>query len=375
MHKIIFTCIISISCLFSTISAQTNEPIRVGVFVDLTGQTASFGISTFSGIKIAVDEINENGGIEGRKIEIILEDNQGLPENTKVAVQKLISEKKVHVLIGEVLSTNSLAAAPIAQAAKIPMITPSSTNEKVTKVGDYIFRACFIDSFQGEAMAKFAFETLKFKRIAVLTDFNSDYSKGLSETFATTFNRLGGKIVSQKTYFQGDEDYFQQLNAIKKVNPDAIYISGYYNSVGVLAKQAREMKIKAVFLGGDGWDAPDIWQFAGNALDNSFITNHFSINSPSEKAQKFAASYKKLFGLDADAFASLAYDSVLMIADSVKRANSTEPEKLRNALSTIKDLDGVTGKITINNSRNVDKSAVILRLKNPNFIYHSTVTP
>lgn len=375
MKNIFFCLLIAVSLLISTISAQSDETIRVGVFLDLTGQTASFGISSYSGIKMAVDEINNAGGIEGNKIEIVLEDNQGKPENTKEVVTKLLNEKKVHVLIGEVLSTNSLAAAPIAQAAKIPMITPSSTNERITKVGDYIFRTCFIDTFQGEAMAKFAFETLKLKRIAVLTDFNSDYSKGLSETFAITFNRLGGKIVSQKTYFQGDEDYFQQLKAIKGVNPDGIYVSGYYNSVGVLAKQARDLKINSVFLGGDGWDAPDLWLTAGNSLDNSFITNHFSTESPTEKVKTFSANYKKLFGLDADAFAALAYDSVYLIADSVKRAKSIEPAKLRDALATTKELELLTGKLTMNASRNPTKSAVILKLKNPNFIFHSTVSP
>lgn len=367
--------IILLCFLISTISGQTEETIRVGVFLDMTGQTASFGLSTFSGIKMAVDEINAKGGVEGKKLEIFLEDDQGKPENARIAVQKLINQQKVHAIIGEVLSTNSLAGAPFAQAAKVPMITPSSTNEKITKVGDYIFRACFIDNFQGEAMAKFAFETLKVKRVAILTDFNSDYSKGLSETFGTTFNRLGGKVVSQKTYFQGDEDYFQQLKAIKGVNPDAIYISGYYNSVGVIAKQAREMKINAVFLGGDGWDAPDLWDSSGNSLNNSYITNHFSIDSPTEKVKQFSANYKKLFGLNTDAFAALAYDSTYLLADAISRAKSTESSKLREAIAYTKNFEGVTGKITINNSRNADKPAFILKLQNPNFIYNSTVEP
>lgn len=368
-------CLLSTIALFSTVSAQTEETIRVGVFLDMTGQTASFGISTFSGIKMAVDEINAKGGVDGKKIEIFLEDDQGKPDNAKLAVQKLISEKNVHAIIGEVLSTNSLTAAPIAQAAKIPMITPSSTNEKITKVGDYIFRACFIDNFQGEAMARFALETLKIKRVAILTDFNSDYSKGLSDTFGTTFNHLGGKVVSQKTYFQGDEDYSQQLKAIKGANPDAIYISGYYNSVGIIAKQAREMGIKSIFLGGDGWDAPDLWDLAGNSLNNAYITNHFTITSPDEKAKIFTANYKKLFGLDADAFAALAYDSVYLLADALSRAKTTESSKLRDALAITKDLHGVTGKITMNNSRNANKPAFILKIQNPHFIYNSTVEP
>ena len=375
MKNIFSAFVISLFLLISTIFAQTEETIRVGVFVDMTGQTASFGISTFSAIKMAADEINANGGINGRKIELFLEDNQGQPENTKTVVTKLINETMVHALLGEVLSTNSLVAAPIAQAAKIPMITPSSTNTRVTKIGDYIFRTCFIDELQGEAMAKFAFENLRFKRIAVLTDFNSDYAKGLSETFAVTFNRLGGKIVAQKTYFQGDEDYFQQLQAIKKVNPDAIYLTGYYNAVGVIAKQAREMKINVPFLGGDGWDSPSLFQLSDNSLNNSYITDHFSLQTPSEKVKKFSTNYKKLFGLAPDAFAALAYDAMYVLADSVKRANSTDRQRLREAIAATKDFEGVTGKITINSARNADKPVIIQKLQNPYFIYHSTIQP
>lgn len=375
MKNIIFICLISISLLFSTVVAQSDETIRVGVFADMTGQTASFGVSTLSGIKMAVDEINAKGGVNGREIEILLEDNQGLPENTKKIVEQLIKEDKVHALIGEVLSTNSLAAAPLAQAAKVPMITPSSTNSRVTKVGDYIFRTCFIDEFQGEAMAKFAFENLKIRRIAVLTDFNSDYAKGLSDTFANTFSRLGGRIVSQKTYFQGDEDYFQQLQAIKKSNPQAIYLTGYYNAVGVIAKQARQMQINVPFLGGDGWDSPNLFQLSENSLNNSYITDHFSLQSPSEKVKNFSADYKKLYGLDADGFAALAYDAMYVLADSIQRAKSTDSQKLRDAIAATKDFNGVTGKITINNSRNANKPVVILKLQNPDFIYHSIVQP
>ena len=375
MKNIIFICLISLFLLFSTVFAQSDETIRVGVFADMTGQTASFGVSTLSGIKMAVDEINAKGGVNGRGIEILLEDNQGLPENTKKIVEQLIKEDKVHALIGEVLSTNSLAAAPLAQAAKVPMITPSSTNSRVTKVGDYIFRTCFIDEFQGEAMARFAFENLKMRRIAVLTDFKSDYAKGLSDTFATTFTRLGGRIVSQKTYFQGDEDYSQQLEAIKQSNPQAIYLTGYYNAVGVIAKQARQMKINVPFLGGDGWDSPNLFQLSENSLNDSYITDHFSLQSPSEKVKKFSADYKKLYGLEADSFAALAYDAIYVLADAIQRAKTTESQKLRDAIATTKDFNGVTGKITINKFRNADKTAVILKLQNPHFIYHSTVQP
>ena len=375
MRKFICLVLLIIVSFVPLIQAQNADPIRVGVFLDMTGETSSFGISTFSGIKMAFDEINARGGVNGRQLEIFLEDDQGRPEMAQAAAGKLIAESRVHALLGEVLSTNSLAAAPVAQAGGVPMITPSSTNEKITKVGDYIFRTCFIDSFQGEAMARFAFQNLKLRRIALLTDFNSDYAKGLSEKFAATFTLLGGKIVVQKTFFQGDEDYFQQLDAVQQSRPDGVYIAGYYNSVGVIARQARSMKINSVFLGGDGWDSPDIWKLGSGSLNNSYITNHFAANDPAENVKKFTASYKSLFGLEPDAFAALAYDAANLLADAVKRAGSTDGRKIRDAIAATKDFPGVTGKITINDSRNAKKPAVILKLQNPNFVYHSTVQP
>ena len=244
--------VLSLACERRNGGTTTSEtgPIRVGIYGDLTGRTANFGQSTENGVRMAADEINKAGGLNGRQIELFSEDDQGRPEQAATVVTKLINQDKVHAIIGEVASGNSLAAAPICQGAKIPMISPSSTNPKVTEVGDYIFRVCFIDPFQGEVMAKFAVNTLNAKTAAILSDFNSPYSLGLTEFFRENFKKLGGQIVIEQSYTQGDPNYTGQLTSIRAAKPDVIYIPGYYSEVGVIAKQAKQL----------GITSPDAWR-------------------------------------------------------------------------------------------------------------------
>jgi branched-chain amino acid transport system substrate-binding protein len=356
---------------------QTNDTIRVGVFLDMSGQTSSFGTATYNGIKMAVAEINASGGVDGRMIKIYLEDDEGRPERAKFVVEKLISEEKVNVIIGEVASANSLAGGRIAQEAKIPMITPASSNPKVTEVGNYIFRACFIDPFQGEAMAKFSFNELRNKRVAILSDVSSDYAKGLNETFSRTFTKLGGKIITKQLYAQRDSDFRAQLTEIRKLKPDAIYLSSYYAEVGVIAKQVRELKLNVPLLGGDGWDSPEIWNIGGKALNNSYITNHFALDNPNEKVQQFAGNYESKFYAKPESLAALGYDTIYLLANAVRRAKSTDGEQLRDAIAQTKNFSGVTGNININEDRNAVKPVVILKLnaQNNQFIYYSTIKP
>ncbi len=356
---------------------QTKEPIRVGVLLDMSGQTSSFGTWTYNGINMAVAEINASGGIDGRRIEIFLEDDEGRPERAKEVIRKLISEKEVHAIIGEVASSNSLAAAPVAQEAKIPMITPASTNKKVTEVGNYIFRACFVDPFQGEAMAKFAFAELKIKRVVIMTDESSDYSKGLTDTFNRTFTQLGGKVIMKQSYTQFDPDFKIQLRAIRKLKPDAIYLPGYYGQVAIIAKQARGLNINVPLLGGDGWDSPELWKLGGQALNNSYITNHFVNDNPATEVQKFSNTYKTKFYGNPDSLAALGYDTTYILADAIRRAKTTDGEKLRDAIAQTKNFSGVTGNININEARNAVKPVVILKLnaQNKQFNYHSTIKP
>lgn len=387
MKRIILTIMTAISVILpmacvdkgGTNTGQTGggDTIKVGVFADLTGQTSSFGQSTKNGIQLAMDEINAAGGINGKKIQIIVEDDQGRPEQAKTVVSKLISQDKVVAVLGEVASTNSLAAAPVAQEAKIPMITPSSTNPKVTQTGDYISRVCFIDPFQGSVMAKFASKTLNAKTAAILGDFNSDYSKGLTEFFKGEFTKAGGKIVIEKSYTQTDSDYKGQLTAIRDAKPDVIYVPGYYGQVGIIAKQAREIGVDVPLLGGDGWDSPDLWKLGGESLKNAYISNHYSVDDPAPAIQKFVAAYKAKFNTSPDALAALAYDSMNILADAMKRAGGTDSAKLKDAINATKDFAGVTGSITLNAQRDAVKPAVVLSLDPAKsaFVYKETIKP
>lgn len=361
-----------------TVSNNNNgNSIKIGVFADLTGQTSAFGQSTKNGVQLAVDEINAGGGVVGKKLEVVIEDDQGRPEQAKTVVSKLVNQDKVQVLIGEATSTNSLAAAPVAQEAKIPMISHGSTNEQVTQVGNYIFRICFIDSFQGSVMAKFAANNLKAKTAAIIGDVNSTYSKGLTEVFEQEFTKLGGKIVSKQSYTQNDPDFKGQLTTIRAVNPDVIYIPGYYGQVGIIAKQARELGMKMPLLGGDGWDAPEIWKLGGEGLKNTFISNHYASDNPAPEVQNFVKSYKDKYGVQPDSMAVLAFDAIKLLADAIKRAGGADSEKLREAIAQTKDFPAVTGKISINERRDAVKLAVVLELDPAKgaYVYKETINP
>ena len=359
-------------------AGPAGDTIKVGVYGDLTGQTSSFGQSTKNGIQLAVDEINGAGGVMGKKIELVIEDDQGRPEQAKTVVQKLISQDKVQAVLGEVASTNSLAAAPVAQEAKIPMITPSSTNPKVTETGDYISRVCFIDPFQGSVMAKFASNTLHAKTAAILGDVNSDYSKGLTQFFETEFTKLGGRVVAKEAYTQTDPDFKGQLTKIRNLTPDVIYVPGYYGQVGIIAKQARELDMNMPLLGGDGWDSPELWKLGGDSLKNAFISNHYSAENPAPEIQNFVKAYKAKFNVEPDSLAALAYDAAKVLADAIKRAGgASDSAKLKDAINATKDFAGVTGKISLDPGRNAVKPAVVLELDPAagKFKYKETIAP
>jgi len=347
--------------------------IVVGYYGDLTGRTSNFGVSTRNGVLMAADEINKAGGINGRQITILSEDDEGRPEKAATVVTKLIDQDRVIALLGEVASGNSLAAAPKAQSAHVPMISPSSTNPAVTQVGDYIFRVCFIDPFQGEVMAKFAANTLKAKTAAIMLDFNSPYSRGLTEFFEKSFTKLGGRVLSKQSYTQGDRDYKGQLTSIRSLNPDVIYVPGYYGEVGVIAKQAKQLDIKAPLLGGDGWDAPQLWELGGDAINGSFISNHYSVEDPSPAIQKFVADFKSRYNVVPDALAALGYDAMRVLADALKRSGTSAGPALRDAIAATKEFPGVTGVITIDAERNAVKPAVVLKLQGGKYVYQQTI--
>jgi len=364
------------SCASPQKNAADHATIAIGFFGDLTGPTFNFGLSAKNGVLMAADEINQAGGINGHQIDIVIEDDKGSPEEAAQAAGKLIDRYKVVAIIGAGASGNSLAAAPKAQSARVPLIAPSSTNPAVTEAGDYIFRACFIDGFQGEVMAKFAANTLKAKRAAIMLDFNSPYSRGLTQFFEFSFAKLGGEIVVKQSYSQGDADYRGQLSAIKAANPDVIYIPGYYGDVAIIAKQARQLGLTMPLLGADGWDAPELWELGGDALNGAYISNHYSADDPAETIQKFVKSYRQRYSnLTPDAHAALAYDALRFLAEAIQRAGTTEGSKLRDALAETKNFAGVTGIISMDRDRNAVKSAVVLKLEDLKYIYQETIQP
>lgn len=356
-------------------STGSDAEIVIGEVGSLTGSEATFGISTHQGIELAFNEINEKGGVKGKKLKLVTLDNQGRPDEAATAVTKLISQNRVRAVLGEVASSRSLAMAPIAQANKIPMISPSSTNPKVTEQGDYIFRVCFIDPFQGQVMAKFAKNNLNLSRVAILRDVKNDYSIGLSDFFIKEFQNLGGIIVGDQTYTGGDTDFKAQLTSLKTQDAEALFVPGYYTDVGLIARQAREIGINAPLLGGDGWDSPKLLEIGGDALNGSYFSTHYSPEDTSPQIQGFIARFKDRYGVVPDGLAAMGYDAALVLADSLERAKSDSADDLRNAISETKDFQGVTGKITIDQNRNAVKAATVLKVEKGVQKFAATVNP
>jgi len=356
----------------------TTGDIVVGMYGSLTGDGASFGQSSREGTELAVDEINNAGGLlGGRKIKLLVEDDQSKPEEASNAVTKLVTQDKVVAVLGEVASRRSLAAAPICQKYMIPMISPSSTNERVTQVGDYIFRVCFIDPFQGEVLAKFAYNNLKARKVAILKDIQQDYSVGLTDSIAKHFTALGGQVLDPVSYSSGDSDFKAILTQVRSQKPDAVFATGYYPEAAIIVRQARELGMKMPLLGGDGW-VGDSLKNGREALNNTYISNHYSGDNPDPVVQNFVKAYRAKFNREPDAIAALAYDAVKVLADAMTRSNSTDGPKLRDALAQA-DVPGVTGRLKINAKRDVDKPAVIQEVTFANgevkFVYKTTINP
>ena len=349
--------------------------LLLGVATSLTGGQATFGISTRNGIELAIKEANAAGGVKGQKVTTRVYDTQGKPEEAAQAVTRLINQDKVLMVLGDVASSNSLAMAEKAQAAGVPMITPSSTNPAVTEKGDYIFRVCFIDPFQGFVMAKFARENLKANNVAVLQDNKSAYSIGLTDVFTRKFTEMGGKITSVESYSQGDTDYRAQLTSIKRAKPDAIYVPGYYSEVGVIARQARQLGLTVPLLGGDGWDSEKLYELGGKAIQGSYFSNHYSPDNPDPRIQKFVSDYKAAYGGVPDALAALAYDAAKVAVEALKKAPDTSGPALKNALAQTKDFPGIAGAITLDDKRNAVKPAVVLKVGDGKSEYVTTVNP
>jgi len=358
----------------------TDQVVNLGAISCMTGGSATFGTSNKNGATMAVEEFNAAGGamVGGVKttVNFINEDDAGSPEVGASAAHKLIDNDKVIGIIGAVMSKVSLAVAPIAQAAGVPEISGTSTNEKVTLVGDYIFRACFIDSFQGTVMANYAYNTLKVKTAACLFDNGNDYPKGLAESFKAGFEKLGGKVVAYEAFTDEDKtvDFKAQLTKIKAAKPEFLYLSGYYGSTALILKQARGMGLNIPAGGGDGWDSPDLVKIGGAAVEGSVFSNHFSKDDPSPKVQAFVTAYTTKYGAAPDAFAALAYDAAGLFLDAFKTAGSIKGSDIRDAMKNT-TFSGMAGAYKFDENRDPIKSAVILQIKNGQQKYLTTVNP
>ncbi|HVK61811.1 MAG TPA: ABC transporter substrate-binding protein [Bdellovibrionales bacterium] len=360
----------------ATASSGSANEILVGEYGSFTGSEATFGISTSNGIKMALEEKNKAGGIKGKQIKLISLDNQGKAEEAAAAVTRLITQNGVIAVIGEVASSRSLAAAPIAQQNKIPMISPSSTNPKVTEVGDYIFRVCFIDPFQGTVMAKFARENLKAKRVAILRDVKSDYSVGLADYFISKFKELGGEIVSDQSYQSGEMDFKAQLTQIKGAKPDAVFVPGYYTEVGLIARQAKQLGLSAPLMGGDGWDSSKLYEIGGQAINGNYFSNHYTTESTDPVVVDFIKRYKEKYsGETPDGLAALGYDAARVLFEAMERTKDLKPSEIRDEIAKTKDFVGVTGKISMDPNRNASKPAVVVKVDGTTNRFVTTIAP
>lgn len=357
-------------------TSESSSPIKVGAYLSMTGAQATFGKTTEAGIKLAVQQKNAAGGIMGRQVQLIVYDNQGKTQETGTVVTRLITNDKVVAVLGEVASTQSLAAAPICQSNGVPMISPSSTNPKVTQVGDMIFRVCFIDPDQGYAGARFAVDTLKAGKAAILYDQKQAYSTGLATNFKEWFVKLGGQIATEQAYAGGSTDFAAQINTIKQAAPDVIYVPGYYTDVGTIAKQMRERGVTAPLLGGDGWESPELAKIGGQAIEGAYFSNHYDPRDQRPESIEFVRMYKEAYGEDPGALAALGYDSAVILFDAIERADgSTKGKDLAAALAATKGFKGVTGTITMDANRNASKPMVIVQVKDGAYQFVSTINP
>lgn len=367
--------LLAAACSCGGEKTPATQGIEIGFYGALTGPQATFALSGKNGARLAIDELNRAGGVLGKRLDLLIEDDHNEPSEAASAVSKLITRDHVVALIGENASSRTLAAAPIAQSYKIPMVSPSSTNLEVTKKGDYIFRVCFIDPNQGKALATFARKNLQAQTAALLVDVKSDYSVGLADAIRQSFTSSGGRVVSDVKYAEGDSDFSAQLTAIRPSKPDVLFVPGYYTDAGLIARQARALGIGSTLLGADGWDSPKLAEIGGSAVDGAYFSNHYSLDDPASGVQTFAAAYKKSFGIEPDSIAALSYDAARLIADAMRRAGSTEGKRVRDALAATRSFPGVTGTITMDAGRNPVKPVFILKVENGRPRYAAKIEP
>jgi branched-chain amino acid transport system substrate-binding protein len=348
---------------FVPLAANETEPIKVGVFLSLTGATSAYGVSSLNSFKLATDELNAAGGIHGRKIELVVEDDHSNSQDVAGAVTKLINEDKVSALLGEPVSTRALIAAPIAQTHKVVMISPASIKPEVTMQGDYIFRACFISPNEAEAIANFVVRKLKTKRAAIILDGKNDYSVVLARYFVDYFKKFGGEIVSQQTYEANDKDVSRQMAAIKSNNVHVLFAPGFYTTAALVVREFKRQAMQAVLIGSDGWDSPTLLEGSNGVFEGVYFAGHFWVGSKEPVVRKFVADYSKRYGVAPDALAATSYDAAAMLFVAMQNAKSAESTAIRDALAKTSRFPGVTGKITLDANRNANAPVYLMRIE------------
>lgn len=338
--------------------------LRIGAVMSLTGDTARYGISAMNGMQMAVEDANGRGGVRGKRVELIVQDTRSDAGETATVVRRLVRERRVHALLGEIVSSRSLTVAEVAQAERVPVLTPSSTSPEVTTRGDYVFRSCYTDPFQGAAIAQFAAKTLGARRAAMLLNGHESYSSKLAEFIRRDFELRGGEVVTTETYADGDSYFTAQLTKIKEAAPDVVFLPGYYREAGLIAREAKKLGLTAPLVGGDGWDSRDLYEMGEEALLGSFFSSHYSADDPDPLVRQFVADYQRLYGSLPDAFAATAYDAARIMLDAFERAdNSTDRAAIRDALAETRNFPGVTGLITFNAARDAVKPIVIIKIE------------
>jgi len=346
--------------------AQAKE-IRIGLITPLSGDVKTFGESVRNSFLIAVEEANARGGVVGMKITYVVQDDKNDPTEAANVANLLVNQQRVKAIVGSVTSKTTIPVSDIIQSARIPTISPTATNPKVTvadgKRKDYMFRACFIDPFQGTVMAKFSRETLKGKSAAVLYDASNDYSKGIAEIFRDTFRKQGGKVAAFESYGKDDVDFSALLTKVKASGADVLFLPDYYNKVGLIAKQVREKGLNVRLVGPDGWDSPDLVKIAGSAIEGGYFSNHYSPDDRRPEVVAWVKKYKERHGQVPDALGTLAYDATNLLLEAIRKAGSDDPKKIRDALASIKDFKAVSGKSTMGRDGDMIKSAAILKIE------------
>jgi branched-chain amino acid transport system substrate-binding protein len=361
--------------LFLAIALSAAEPIRIGEIEALTGREAGLGQTSRRGFALAAEVINARGGVLGRPIEFVVEDTHSKAGDAATAARKLVARDKVIAVVCGGTSTNTLEAAPICQQAQIPLFASVSTNPQVTAMGSYVFRACFVDSFQGGVLAKLARDRLKLSRVALLVAKSSAYSDGLAREFRQQFTAAGGEALGPWFYNEGEKDFRAALTAIRAAKPDAILVPAYYAEAALVCQQARNLGLNIPLLGGDGWEAPELLSIGGKAVEGVYYVSHFAPDRRAPEVQAFVEKYRARHGDVPNGGAALAYDTVLMLAAAIQRAGATEGSRVREALAATRDFDGITGLTTFDRDRNVAKSAVILTIRNGRPEFFQSIAP